>query len=203
MGCNNKVFNDVKNVIARPNIKPSDGSDLSANIKLQKRLKVIIRDANTNEILKEEESDKIITNSALNWTASQFATFSENLTYYGWMIVLGTGSGTPSATDTNLFAPVPSTTKGVGASVSSNTVQFSQYWYPWEANGYTYTEVGIFLDTNTNVNSGVSPIPCPYECYDNNGNLCSQCQLFEHGTFSGISKTNSIFLQIMVAIAFT
>ncbi len=199
MGYSDKVFNDAKNVVLRPNIKPSDGSDLSANIKLQKRLKVIVRDANTNEILKEEESDKIITNLALNWTASQFITFSQELRYYGWMITLGTGSGTPSASDTNLFAPVPSTTKGVSPSASGNTVQFNQYWYPWEANGYTYTEVGIFLDTNTNVLTQ----SCPYQCYDSNGNLCSQCQLFEHGTFSGISKTNSIFLQIIVSIAFT
>ncbi len=179
--------------------KLQDVSDVSAELRIRKKLTVIVRDAVTNEILRKEESDKILTNAAINWATSQFATFSVNYIDYAWAIVLGTGSGTPSASDTNLFSPVPSTTKFVGASVSGNQITFSQYWYPWEANGYTYTEVGIFQDTNTTV-----PYQdCPYTCYDQNGNLCGQCILFEHGTFSGITKTSSIFLQVFVTITFT
>ena len=61
-----------------------------------------------------------------------------------WYIVLGTGSGSPSPSDTNLFNPIDLTAKHGSINVNNNQVTYWVRYLPEEANGYTYTEAGLF-----------------------------------------------------------
>ena len=70
------------------------------------------------------------------------------------MMELGTGSGTPSDTDTGLFAPVAATLQQVSTMGQENgspqTAQWVCQYYGTANNAGTYTEVGLF-DTHGNM----------------------------------------------------
>ena len=110
----------------------------------------VIRDAHTGEVLKEIVKKNILTTAFKNFLASAWAsgsfryTTDSTTTRYKWYLVLGTGSGTPSDTDTGLFSAVPSSAKSGSLSSSNNTVQYYVRYLPEDANGYTYTEAGIY-----------------------------------------------------------
>lgn len=110
--------------------------------------KFVIRDAKTGKIKKVVEKKNILTTVAKQFFAQAYGngTFRSGKT---WYLVLGTGSGTPSETDTTLFTEVPSTAKNGTITVSGNTVQFYVRYLPEEANGYTYTEAGIYDNCDT------------------------------------------------------
>lgn len=105
--------------------------------------KFVVRDAKTGEVVKEVEKKNVLTTVAKQFFAQAYGngTFRSGKT---WYLVLGTGSGTPAETDTSLFTEVASTAKNGTITVSNNTVQFYVRYLPEEANGYTYTEAGIY-----------------------------------------------------------
>jgi len=100
-----------------------------------------------------------------------------------WFLVLGTGSGTPSENDTGLFTAVPSSAKTGQVTVSNNTVQYYVRYLPEDANGYTYTEAGIYEHTD--------------------GNDYTTGTLFNHVNIDpAITKDNTILLDIYVTVTF-
>ena len=103
----------------------------------------VVRDAKTGEVKGEVKKENVLTTIVKQFFAQAYGngTFRSGKT---WYLVLGTGSGTPAETDTALFTEVPSTAKTGTISVSGNTVQFYVRYLPEEANGYTYTEAGIY-----------------------------------------------------------
>jgi hypothetical protein len=107
---------------------------------------IIVRNAKNLEILRKQRIPNIVTNGGLGIfaqaTASPFTTYLGQRYY--WYLVLGTGSGTPSAGDTGLFTPVAASAKH--GSISQTGAQYQYYvrYMPEDANGYTYTEAGIY-----------------------------------------------------------
>jgi len=142
--------------------------------------KFVIRDARTGAVLDEVERKNVLTTEfkkllAQAWGNSQGSS--------NWMLVLGTGSGTPSESDTGLFQPVASTAKTGQLTVSNNTVQYYVRYMPEEANGYTYTEAGIYEHTD--------------------GNDYTTGTLINHVNIDpAITKDNTILLDIYVTITF-
>ena len=114
--------------------------------KVSGEAKIIVRDAETMKILREQKIRNVITIGGLEVFAQALAspfTPDWDRRYY-WYLVLGIGSGTPSNTDTSLFTPVGGSAKhGSVSSTGSSTTYYVRYM-PEEANGYTYTEAGIY-----------------------------------------------------------
>lgn len=142
--------------------------------------KFVIRDARTGAVLDEVERKNVLTTEfkkllAQAWGNSQGSS--------NWMLVLGTGSGTPSESDTGLFQPVASTAKTGQLTVSNNTVQYYVRYMPEEANGNTYTEAGIYEHTD--------------------GSSYTTGTLINHVNIDpAITKDNTILLDIYVTITF-
>ena len=114
--------------------------------KVSGEAKIIVRDAETMKILREQKIRNVITIGGLEVFAQALAspfTYELGSRYY-WYLVLGIGSGTPSNTDTSLFTPVEGSAKhGSLSSTGSSTTYYVRYM-PEDANGYTYTEAGIY-----------------------------------------------------------
>jgi len=112
----------------------------------------VIRDAKTGKILEDVKQHNVITTAGLGIMASRFA--NPWSTHY-WCLALGTGSGTPDPSDTGLFVEVSETRKSGSVSVpDTNQVQYYVRYMPEEANGYTYTEAGIFENTAGDLSGG-------------------------------------------------
>jgi len=112
--------------------------------------------------------------------------------YYA-KIVLGTGSGTPSESDTDLFLPIPETDRQAEITVTDNYVEYHVRYLPEEANGYTYTEVGLFERVPETVDPELGPIPAPY----------TQGEMFIHAMLdTSIEKTEDILLDVYIRITF-
>ena len=114
---------------------------------------IIVRDAESLKIIRRQKVKNVITNAALNFFASLLANpftnthvpeSSTTRVRNSWQLRLGTGTGTPSPTDTDLFNPIPGSYKSGSASSSGATTQYYVRYMPEDANGYTYTEAGIF-----------------------------------------------------------
>jgi len=122
--------------------------------------KIQVRKADTNELIKEIKLKNIITNNGKNFIASRYVASHNVLNApTHWVLVLGTGSGTPSPDDTNLWSPVDASEKTGQLTSSGNIAQYWVRYLPEDANGYTYTEAGIYdgiSDSDWN-NSQVSP----------------------------------------------
>ena len=120
------------------------------NEKPTAKWRFVVRDVRTGKVVKEWEQENVLTTAFKNFVAQAYGTGSFQHDYgsgnvrYKWFLVLGTGSGTPSESDTDLFQPVPSSAKTGTITVNNNTVQFYVRYLPEDANGYTYTEAGIF-----------------------------------------------------------
>lgn len=119
--------------------------------------KIIVRDAESLKIIRRQKVKNVITNAALNFFAAILASPFNNThvpegsqcpVRNSWQLRLGTGSGTPSETDTDLFNPIPGSYKSGSVSSSGATTQYYVRYLPEEANGYTYTEAGIFENNN-------------------------------------------------------
>ena len=106
---------------------------------------LIVRDAKTMHVLREQCIRNILTEGGLSLFAqamkSPFETADKR---YYWYLVLGTGSGTPSASDTGLFTPVAASVKHGTISQTGAQYQYYVRYLPEDANGYTYTEAGIY-----------------------------------------------------------
>jgi len=122
-------------------------------VKIAVEWRRIVRDARTGRILQDIRQHNVITNGGLGIFASRVAN-PWSARY--WCLALGTGTGTPSATDTGLFSEVPASRKsGSVSNPASNQVQYYVRYMPEEANGYTYTEAGIFENTESDLTGGV------------------------------------------------
>lgn len=155
--------------------------------------KIIIRDSKTKKVIKEQKIKNIITDNGKNLCASLFVRGHEN-TGSGiyWVLVLGTGSGTPSSSDTNLWSPVDASEKTGQLTVSGNIAQYYVRYMPEDANGYTYSEAGIYDNIPESVweDSSISP-------------------KYPHGTLlnhvliePNIEKTSDILVDIYIQIQF-
>ena len=105
-----------------------------------------IRDAKTEKLLKEIRRKNIITNGGLSIFAQALRSpfIGYDSTRYYWYLVLGTGAGVPAATDTALFTPIAASAKhGTLTYVGAVATYYARY-LPEDANGYTYTEAGIY-----------------------------------------------------------
>jgi len=152
----------------------------------------VVRRADTEEVVKEIVRKNVLTTVSKNFFAEAYGGLFGNTGYgrYNWCLMLGTGSGTPSETDTGLFNAVPSTAKKGSITVSNNTVQFYVRYMPEEANGYTYTEAGIYDHIAKWVDFD------PTTDY-------SQGQLINHVLIEpAITKDSSILLDVYVTITF-
>ena len=148
----------------------------------------VVRDARTGEVVKEIVKKNVLTTAFKNFLASAWAsgsfkcTVDGTTTRYKWYLVLGTGSGTPSDTDTGLFTAVPSSAKSGSLSYSNNTVQYYVRYLPEDANGFTYTEAGIYDHCTDDYTTG---------------------QLINHLLIDpAITKDSSILVDVYVTITF-
>jgi len=142
--------------------------------------KFVARDAETGEVVNVVERKNVLTTAAKQMFAQAWG---QGQGSSNWFLVLGTGSGTPSENDTGLFTAVPSSAKTGQVTVSNNTVQYYVRYLPEDANGYTYTEAGIYEHTD--------------------GNDYTTGTLFNHVTIDpAITKDSSILLDIYVTVTF-
>ena len=114
---------------------------------------VVIRviDKKTGKVIREIRKENVITNGGLGLIASRY-----NAPTGYWCLELGIGSGTPDKTDTDLWSPIAETRKmGTRSIVDINQVQYYVRYLPEEANGYTYTELGIWEDCQSDLSGGV------------------------------------------------
>jgi hypothetical protein len=109
---------------------------------------LIVRDAETLEILRKQRIPNVITNGGLGIfaqaLASPFYVATAGYYRYYWYLVLGTGTGTPAPTDTALFTPVAASAKHGSLTYAGAAAQYYVRYMPEDANGYTYTEAGIY-----------------------------------------------------------
>jgi len=131
-------------------------------VKVKGAYLILVRDANTLRILRKIRVKNVVTTAFLNLLSqavygSKPFHFTRPALILGgeeiypetemrkyWYLVLGTGTGTPSPSDTGLFAPASATAKHGDISVDGNVVSYHVRYMPEEANGYTYTEIGIY-----------------------------------------------------------
>ena len=102
-------------------------------------VEVIARDAKTGEIVKRIVEENVIVDSGANllinaWLNGKYLKYKASpdtndgsyISNYGrphWAMVLGTGTGTPSTSDTDLFNPIPETARGAGQDGLSISIQ--------------------------------------------------------------------------------
>ncbi len=123
------------------------------SISLSGSAKVVVKDAKTGRVTDEIYCTNVITD---NGKATIARGLVDSLLFYiyaedGWhigrktaYIALGEGTGTPAPTDTELFALVGASVKSASISYSGNTWQYFTRYMPEDANGHTYTELGVY-----------------------------------------------------------
>ena len=124
----------------------------SEEMKVRGEVRIIIRDRKTGKILSDKTLKNVITDGGIGVFASRIA--NPWTTAY-WCLELGIGTGTPSSSDTDLFSPITDTRKsGTRSKVGNNQIQYYVRYLPEEANGYTYSELGIFENCNADLSGG-------------------------------------------------
>jgi len=158
--------------------------------KVSGEAKIIVRDAETMKILREQKIRNVITNGGLGVFAQALASpFTSDTDRYYWYLVLGTGSGTPSNTDTSLFTPVDISAKHGSLSATGSSTTYYVRYLPEEANGYTYTEAGIYDKVGF-----TDSTPDPY----NTGVLINHLMLTPT-----LEKTSAILVDFYITITFS
>ena len=152
--------------------------------------RIVVRDAKTGEVVQEIVRENVLTTAFKNFLAQAWANGEFKYTpsggsstiRYKWYMLLGTGSGTPASTDTGLFNAVTSSAKTGTLTYSNNTVQYYVRYLPEDANGYTYTEAGIYDHCTDDYTTG---------------------QLINHLTIDpSIQKDNTKLVDVYVTITF-
>jgi len=162
----------------------SDNKKSSKEVQRVKGIVVIrIIDKKTGKVIKEIKKENIITNNGLALIAQRYNMTDYSPTGY-WCLELGIGAGTPDKTDTALWSPIAGTRKmGTRSITDANQVQYYVRYLPEEANGYTYSELGIWEDTGSDLSDGV---------------------LVNHLVISpAIEKTSDILVDFYVTIVFS
>ena len=125
------------------------------NQKVKGIVVVKIIDKKTGKVIREIRKENVITNGGLGLIASRYNMTDYSPTGY-WCLELGIGSGTPDKTDTDLWSPIAESRKmGTRSVVDTNQVQYFVRYLPEEANGYTYAELGIWEDCESDLSGGV------------------------------------------------
>ena len=146
-----------KDTIIRRKFKDSIPRPRKELMSIKGKTVIVIRDAKTKKILNKYEIENVVTQNGFDVFASRIASPWEINEYTGhFFMMLGTGTGTPSSGDTDLFAPISETKKeGARSKVAYNQVQYYVRYLPEEANGYTFTELGIFENAPSDLSTGV------------------------------------------------
>jgi len=156
--------------------------------------KIQVRDAKTGKLVREQKIENVVTDGGKNFIASTYKRghqASESAIY--WVLVLGTGSGSPSSSDTGLWSPVDASEKTGTLSVSGNIAQYYVRYLPEDANGYTYTEGGIY----DNISEGVWEDPDVSPKYTH-GTLINHVLIDPE-----IEKTSDILVDIYIQLQFS
>jgi len=175
------------------------------------RVKVVVRDAKTGEVLKVIEKDNVVTDVGRAFAAEAFAWYPGKIEL-GWYMDIGTGVCNPTAQDQDLCSPIIESSagyyfrrwvKGVDITLQSNTVMFHARWMPEDANGYSICEEILFVAKPDSVadlaNQSKWSSPDPLK----NITQTIGARVAQHASFSCVSKTSSILLDIYVTITFT
>jgi hypothetical protein len=179
------------------------------------RVKIVIRDAKTGEVIKVIEKDNIVTDVGRAFAAEAFAGYPGRINL-GWYMDIGTGVCDPTAQDQDLCSPIIESTtrdsttyyfrrwvKGVDITLQGNTVMFHARWMPEDANNYSICEEILFVANPNNVgnlgNQQMWTSPDPLK----NITKTIGARVTQHASFSCVSKTSSILLDIYVTITFT
>lgn len=152
-----------------------------------------VRDAKTGKLIDKIEKENVVTDGGKEFIASTFLRGHQQTTEpLHWVLVLGTGSGTPAPTDTNLWSPVDASEKTGSLTYSANIIQYYVRYLPEDANGYTYTEAGIYDGIPDSVWSGGTPPFYP------NGTLINHVLIDP-----AITKTSDILVDVYIQLQFT
>ena len=120
--------------------------------KVRGEVRIVVRDKKTNKVLVDKTFKNVITDGGIDLFTSRIAN-PWDMQY--WCLELGVGTGTPDKSDTDLFAPITDTRKsGVKSKVAYNQIQYYVRYLPEEANGYTYSELGIFENCTEELENG-------------------------------------------------
>ncbi len=173
------------------------------------RVEVVARDAETGRVVRKVVAKNTVTNvlieelvksiqSGINRFRQDTSVTIEGTTYRYtgrryWYLALGTGVGTPSPSDADLFALVEQTVRhgSFYAYPDAGSVVYWARYMPEEANGYTYTEVGIYDMVPYHYVEGTGWLPGSY--YE--GSLINHSLLPEP-----IYKSGTILLDVYVTI---
>jgi hypothetical protein len=144
-----------------------------------------VRDAETGKILKEYKTSNVMTNAGLNEIASHWVSPWTMPPGYGYVMEVGSGTGTPQPTDTGMFQPIYPCFQYVSPSISANQITFTASYLPDQCNGYTFQEAGIAF---------------PAQLVESNGTITGiNGTLVDHLVFPiPIQKTASIYLEIII-----
>lgn len=168
------------------------GARAAEPLVLRGRLKLTVVDADGNTV-DEREGDNVICATgytalaaAAVWSGIEDQAANLGITAPTYLTPLygavGTGSGSVSVSDTQLFSEISRTTVGAGASTPATpTVSALATWvffFTNAASPYTVTEAGVFANGTTAVNTG---------------------SLIDHWAFTSsitVPTTNALILQV-------
>ena len=168
------------------------------------RVEVVARDAETGRVVKRVVTKNTVTNALIAelikaMQSGKNSFLYETTTPYEyearryWYLALGTGTGTPSPSDTDLFAIVEPTVRhgSLSAYPDAGSVVYWARYLPEEANGYTYTEVGVYDMVPYTYVEGTGFVPQPYT----SGSLINHSLLPEP-----VYKSGTVLLDVYVTI---
>lgn len=137
-------------------------------LRLEGRLSLSVVDADGNEVERREGYNVVCTTGytviaqAMVWSGIQDQASNLGITTSTFLTPLygavGSGSGTPVKSDTQLFSELSRTTVGAGASgPATSTVPGLSTWmffFPNPSSPWTVTEAGVFANATGTANSG-------------------------------------------------
>jgi len=117
---------------------------LDERIKIRTMNRMVVRDAETMEILRDQILQNVITTASLTKFALRLTTPYVAAGNYAFLCLGDNATPSFNAADTDLDTPVEAswgvTTKSCDAAVAT----YYKRYLPEDANGHTYTEAGIF-----------------------------------------------------------
>jgi len=129
------------------------GKKQGDKVKVTGEVRIVIRDRKTGKILMDKTVKNVITDNGIDLFTSRIA---NPWSATNWCLELGVGTGTPDSSDTDLFSPITDTRKsGTKTKVAYNQIQYYVRYLPEEANGYIFTELGIFENCAGDLTGGV------------------------------------------------